>query len=114
MTDRMGPSPILFVIHVVTIGTMLNNNGGNDGHALKKTLRVNRPSGMECIDITSVHKSRDVVDDDVIARRLSFTSETDLFGVFSYASVEMQHCCKPIRKRHTCVSSNFHGFHCVS
>ena len=127
---------------------------------------------MECIDITSVHKSRDVDDDDVdtifTARKrslgqgftgvclstgggawsrgvgvwsrgvpggdppgrlllravrillecilvvLSFTSETDLFDVFSYASAEMPHCCKPIRKRHTCVFSNFHGFHCVS
>ena len=32
----MGPSNILSVIHTVTIGTMLNNNGGNNnGHELK-------------------------------------------------------------------------------
>ena len=36
ITDRiMGSSPILSVIHNVTIGTMLNNNGGKSGHGLK-------------------------------------------------------------------------------
>ena len=39
--DRMGPSPILSVIHTVTIVTMLNNNGGNNGPGLKM-LHVNR------------------------------------------------------------------------
>ena len=33
--NRNGPSPILFVIHTIMIGTMLNNNGGNNGHGLK-------------------------------------------------------------------------------
>ena len=32
---RMDPSPILSVIHIVSIGTMLNNNGGNNGKGLK-------------------------------------------------------------------------------
>ena len=37
ITDRiMGPLPILPVIHIVIIGTMLNNNGGKSGHGLKK------------------------------------------------------------------------------
>ena len=36
--DGMGPSPILSVIHTVTIGTILNNNGDNRGHAAKCTL----------------------------------------------------------------------------
>ena len=31
----MGPSPILSVIHVITFGTMLNFNGGNNEHGLK-------------------------------------------------------------------------------
>ena len=31
----MGPSPILSIIHTFTIGTMLNFNGGNNGHGLK-------------------------------------------------------------------------------
>ena len=31
----MGTSHILSVIHTVTIDTMLNLNGGNNGHALK-------------------------------------------------------------------------------
>ena len=37
----MGPSPILSVIHAVTIGTMLNLNSGKNGHGLKM-LRVHR------------------------------------------------------------------------
>ena len=46
--EKMGPSAILSVIHTVTIATMLNFNGGNNGHGLKnltykKTLRANRP-----------------------------------------------------------------------
>ena len=32
----MGPSPVLSIIHIITIGTMLNFNGGNNGHGLKK------------------------------------------------------------------------------
>ena len=36
--DGMGPSPILSVIHTVTIDTILNNNGDNRGHAAKCTL----------------------------------------------------------------------------
>ena len=32
----MAPTPILFVIHTVTIATMLNFNGGNNGRGLKK------------------------------------------------------------------------------
>ena len=31
----MAPSSILSIIHTVTIGTMLNFNGGNKGHGLK-------------------------------------------------------------------------------
>ena len=30
----MGPSSILSVIHTITFGTMLNLNGGNNGHGL--------------------------------------------------------------------------------
>ena len=36
-------SPILSIIHAVTIGTMPNFNGGNNGHGLQKMLNVNRP-----------------------------------------------------------------------
>ena len=32
ITGKTGPSPILFVFHTVTIGTMLNFNDGNNGH----------------------------------------------------------------------------------
>ena len=32
---RMGPSAILSIIHTVTIGLMLNSNGGNKRHGLK-------------------------------------------------------------------------------
>ena len=32
---KMGSSPILSVIHTVTIGTFLNFNGGNKGHRLQ-------------------------------------------------------------------------------
>ena len=32
----MGPSSILSVIHTITIGTMLNLNGGNNGRGLIK------------------------------------------------------------------------------
>ena len=40
----MGPSSFLSIIAIVTNGTMLNFNCGNNGHGLK-TLRVNRPQG---------------------------------------------------------------------
>ena len=33
--DRICPSPILSIIHTVTIGTMLNFNGCNNGHGVK-------------------------------------------------------------------------------
>ena len=42
ITDGVGLSPILCIIHPVIIGTMLNNNGLNNRHGLK-TLRVNKP-----------------------------------------------------------------------
>ena len=40
----MGPSPILSVIHTVTIATMQNFNGGSNGHGVenvkcKQTLK---------------------------------------------------------------------------
>ena len=35
VTDTIGPSPILSVIHTITIGRMLNVKGGNYGHGLK-------------------------------------------------------------------------------
>ena len=38
--EKMGPSPILFVIHTVTTGTMLNFKGGNKGHGLTKKRYV--------------------------------------------------------------------------
>ena len=38
----MGPSPILSVIHTIPIGTVLNCNGGSNGHRLKN-LHVNSP-----------------------------------------------------------------------
>ena len=38
--EKMGPSPILSIIHTVTIGTMLNNS--SNVHGLK-TLHVNKP-----------------------------------------------------------------------
>ena len=31
----MGPSPILSIIQTITIGTVVNFNGGNNGHGLK-------------------------------------------------------------------------------
>ena len=40
----MGLSPIVFIIYIVTIGTLLNFKDDNNGHGIqKKTLRVNRP-----------------------------------------------------------------------
>ena len=39
----MGPSPILPINNTITIGAVLNFNGGNNGPWLK-TSRVNRPS----------------------------------------------------------------------
>ena len=39
---KMDLSSILSVIHTVTFGTMLNLNGGGNGHGIKM-LRVNRP-----------------------------------------------------------------------
>ena len=38
----MDPSPILSIIHTVTIDGMLNNNGVNNGYGLKNKLRVNK------------------------------------------------------------------------
>ena len=35
----MGPLPILSIIHTITIGTMLNFNGGNNGHLLENVMR---------------------------------------------------------------------------
>ena len=35
ITDRMGPSPIVTVIHTITIDTMLSFNYRNNGHGLK-------------------------------------------------------------------------------
>ena len=39
----MGQSPILSISHTVTINTMLNSSGVNNGHGLE-TLRVKRSS----------------------------------------------------------------------
>ena len=39
--DSIGDGPIVSIIYTVTIGTMLNNNGCNNGHGLI-TLQVNR------------------------------------------------------------------------
>ena len=52
--DRMGPSPNLSIIHTVTIGTMLNNNGGNTGHGLK-TLHANRHLRLSKISEAKVY-----------------------------------------------------------
>ena len=38
----MALSPILSILHTITIGTLLNNNSSNNGQVLKM-LRVNRP-----------------------------------------------------------------------
>ena len=35
---KMGMSPILYAIHTITIGTMLNFNGDNNGHGLKNLM----------------------------------------------------------------------------
>ena len=35
IAEKMCPSAILSIIHTVTIGIMLNFNGGNNGHKLK-------------------------------------------------------------------------------
>ena len=43
MMESMRLSPIPSIIHIVTIGTMLNFNGGNNGHG-QKMFRANRPS----------------------------------------------------------------------
>ena len=40
--DKMGSTPVLWVVHAVTVGTLLKFNGGNNRHELK-TLHVNRP-----------------------------------------------------------------------
>ena len=45
--EEMGPSTILSVIHIISIGTMLNFNGNNNGHGLKnvtckETCRIQR------------------------------------------------------------------------
>ena len=39
VTGKMGSSPTLFVVCTIIIATMLNNNGGKNGHGLK-TLRA--------------------------------------------------------------------------
>ena len=39
----MGDGSIQPIIQPVTIDTMLNNNGLNNRHGLKKTLNVNKP-----------------------------------------------------------------------
>ena len=33
--EKMSLLPILSIIHTVTVGTMLNSNGGNNGHGFK-------------------------------------------------------------------------------
>ena len=38
----MGPSPILSIIHTITIATGLNFNGGNNGHGLQKYTDLNQ------------------------------------------------------------------------
>ena len=56
----MGLWSILSVIHIISIGTMLNFNGGNNGHGLKK-LRVNKPFETECqlehLNTTNTHEN---------------------------------------------------------
>ena len=37
--EKMGPLPVLSIIHTITIGTMLNFNGGNNGHWLENVMR---------------------------------------------------------------------------
>ena len=49
----MNPSPILSITNTITIGTMLNFNNGNNGHELKKTLRVKRRQVVKLTDDTS-------------------------------------------------------------
>ena len=44
--EKMSPSPILSVIHRVTIGTMLNFNGDNNGHGLKN---VTSKQTLNCV-----------------------------------------------------------------
>ena len=36
----MGPLPILLITHIITIGTILNFNGGNNGHLTKRYMKT--------------------------------------------------------------------------
>ena len=40
--EKIGLSPIRCIIHTVTIGTMLNYNGDNNGHGLKDVFVIGR------------------------------------------------------------------------
>ena len=66
----MGQSTILPVIHTITIGTMRNNNGGNNGHvAYKQTFSESVTDHVkqhtifvmffnEVLAVTKMHSSR--------------------------------------------------------
>ena len=52
---QMGPSPFLSVIHTVTTGTMLNFNGGKNGHELK--IVTCKQTLIICSVIINLHQS---------------------------------------------------------
>ena len=53
----MGPSSILSVIHTATIGTMLNNNYGNNGHWLKNVTCIHTLKRRCCIHLENAVRS---------------------------------------------------------
>ena len=50
----MGPSPILSVIHTVTIGTMLNFKGTNNGHGLKNVTCIQTLTDQEKMTVNFI------------------------------------------------------------
>ena len=63
----MDQSPILSNIHTVTIGKVVNNNGGNNKYGLKM-LRVNRP--LSCRHSSSEVGAALIADSGIITLKL--------------------------------------------
>ena len=57
----MDPSPILSIIHTITIGTMINFNGSNYGHGLKN-VTCKETFMSDCIEFSKGNKRKEVVD----------------------------------------------------
>ena len=103
--EKMGPLAILPFIHTATVGTMLNFNGGNDGHGLK-TLRVNKTLNQSSSN--SMKSSSVMFDEKLIIVTGSASASACAvvhYRLITYATY-MRIQAPPCTSRHRCCQSN--------